>query len=352
MRPLEGMLVLDLSRMLPGATLARLLLDLGARVIKIEDPGAGDPMRSAPPLLDGVGAGFGAFLRGIESVCLDLRAAEGQAALRALAARADVLVESFRPGTMARWGLGVDALAALNPGLVTVALSGYGEGSPRVAHDLNLVASSGLLDLLGPEPGTLPQTQIADVTTGLLACTGVLGALLQRQRTGRGLHLDQPLAAGPLPFLTWARADHQAGGPGLPATELAGQAAGYAVYTCADGGRLAVATVEPKFWAELAALVGLPSGPLDGLAVGEAGRRTREALAAILATRPRAAWLDLLEGRNLPVTAVHDLAEGLADPDYAGATWLPAFPPGDRQPVPPLGADTARVLAELGVAVP
>lgn len=351
MKPLDGTLVLDLSRMLPGATLAHMLVDLGARVIKVEDPGAGDPMRGEPPQVDGISAGFRAFLRGVESVCLDLRAPDGQAALRALAARADVLVESFRPGTMARWGLGVDDLARLNPGLVTVSLAGY-PSSPRVAHDLNLLAGSGLLDLLGTESGKLPQTQIADVTTGLLAATGVLAALLQRGRSGKGMHLDQPLAAGPLPFLTWAAADHRTGRPGLAATALAGQAAGYAVYACADGLRLAVATVEPKFWAELAGLLGVDADPRGGLAVGEAGAANQAALAAAFAAQPRAHWLALLDGRNLPVTAVNDLDAGLRDPDFADGAWLPAFPPGELPPVPALGADTARVLAELGVARP
>ena len=147
--PLAGLVVLDASRMLPGAVLARVLLDLGARVVKVEAPG-GDPMRAVPPRVDGVGAGFRALLAGAESVALDLADPAGAEALRRLALGADVLVESFRPGTMETWGLGWAALAALNPRLVYGSLPAFAGGcAGRVGHDLDLAARSGLLELLG-----------------------------------------------------------------------------------------------------------------------------------------------------------------------------------------------------------
>ncbi len=166
--PLEGTIVLDLSRMLPGAVTARLLLDLGARVVKIEEPGAGDPLRAAPPLVGGVGAGFCALYRGAESVALDLRDPADAAAVRKLARSADVLLESFRPGTLERWDLGPRRLLERNPALVVCALSAFGAEpslATRVGHDLNFLALSGLLDLLGSEAP--PPVQIADVVTGL-----------------------------------------------------------------------------------------------------------------------------------------------------------------------------------------
>lgn len=368
MRALEGTLVLDLSRMLPGAVLTRSLVDLGARVLKIEDPGVGDPMRSAPPIVEGVGAGFRAFMRGVESVCIDLRSPDGIAALRRLAAKADVLVESFRPGTMARWGLGVEALAGLNPGLVTVSLAGYPAGSPdaaRVAHDLNLVARSGLMSQL---PSGMPLVQIADVTTGLLASNAVLAALLARARTGRGQHIDQALARGPLPFLTWAWADASAARlgftePALLGTLLAGDGASYTVYRCADGLELVVGAIEPKFWAELCVLLDLPELTGDGLAVGDTGAAVRNCLAERFASQPRDHWLALLESRNLPVSAVNDLATGFADPAYASlhgasplpggghlantAPWVAGASDEGLAPAPALGQHTAAVLAEF-----
>jgi crotonobetainyl-CoA:carnitine CoA-transferase CaiB-like acyl-CoA transferase len=364
MRPLTGTIVLDLTRMLPGAVLTRMLVDLGTRVIKVEDPGVGDPMRSAPPIVEGVGAGFRAFMRGTESVCLDLRSPAGAAGLRQLAKQADVLVESFRPGTLERWGVGYDRLQALNAGLVYCSLSGFGMDSPRVAHDLNLVGLSGLLAKL---PGTdLPHVQVADVTTGMLASSAVLAALLQRHRTHRGMRVDQPLAAAPLPFLTWAWADAAAPAtdqPALLGTLLAGEGASYGVYACADGLALAVGAIEPKFWAELAVALGLPELAPEGLAVGQRGQEVRAAVAAAFQTQPRAHWLAFAEERNLPVTAVLDADEGrqaYADRQEAGklpgggtltsaAPYLPSFAAPVPAPAPRLGADTDRVLAEFGI---
>ena len=167
--PLAGTLVLDLSRMLPGAVLARHLIDLGARLIKVEEPGTGDPMRMVPPQIEGIGVGFATFFRGAESVVLDLREAEDAKRVLRLATHADVLVESFRPGTLEKWGLGWDDLHAKNPRLVWCSLSSFGsnpEVHDLVAHDLNLSAMAGILDLVG---GRVPRLQLADITSGLLA---------------------------------------------------------------------------------------------------------------------------------------------------------------------------------------
>jgi len=144
--PLEGTLVLDLSRMLPGAVLARQLIDLGARLIKVEEPGEGDPMRMVPPQVDGIGIGFAAFYRDAESITLDLRDDEGAQCLRRLVASADVLVESFRPGTLEDWELGYTELSAENPRLVWCSLSSFGsapEIHDRVAHEYGTPRGSG-----------------------------------------------------------------------------------------------------------------------------------------------------------------------------------------------------------------
>jgi crotonobetainyl-CoA:carnitine CoA-transferase CaiB-like acyl-CoA transferase len=193
--PLDGITVVDVSRMLPGAILARQLIDLGARLIKIEEPGTGDPMRMVPPLVEGVGIGFSTLLRGAESVCLDLSSSEGQTRLRSLAARADVLAESFRPGAMAGWGLSFDTLSAANPRLVWCSLSSFGRGEKvrsKLAHDLNLIALTGALEAMGPEQ---PRLQLADVGAGLLAASSILAALFRRERTGLGGRVDHRPAA-------------------------------------------------------------------------------------------------------------------------------------------------------------
>lgn len=361
--PLTGTLILDLSRMLPGAVLARILIDLGARVIKVEDPAMGDLMRHTPPLADGVGAGFQAFYRGAESVALDLKTPDGREALRMLARHADVLVESFRPGTLARWELSSDALQALNPGLTVCSLSGFGaEGG--VAHDLNLQAISGLLAAL-PGEG-VPHVQLADVTTGILASSSILAALLLRARTGRGSRLDQPLASAPLPFLTWAWADASTGNSGVLTHVLGGESPSYRIYACSDGKRLAVGAIEPKFWKELLALLDLPDLVSEGMQTGSRGEEAARKLAARFATQPCDHWLRLAAERDLPVSAVNDLDEARREPYYRARTeatplpngghletpgpYLEGWPRRDLEPAPKLGADTERVLEEFARA--
>lgn len=365
--PLSGVVVVDASRMLPGAVLARQLLDLGARVIKVEEPGLGDLMRHVPPLAGGIGVGFHAFYHGAESVTLDLASEGGSAALRALARRADVVVESFRPGTLERWGLAPDALLEENAALVLCSLSSFGAAAPcatQVGHDLNFVAASGLLSLLPGGGDAIPGAQLADVTAGLLACSSVLAALLRRARTGRGGRIEQPLVTGPVPFMTWAWAAHAAGGS-APAV-LSGAAPSYRTYRCADGLALAVGALEPKFWLGVLELVGLPELAGDGWDTAEHGAAAARAVGARFAERPRAHWLALARERRLPLSAVDDVAAAVREPCHAarleriavaggeplevpGPVLSPVSPARRGGSAPALGADSARVLAEAGL---
>ncbi len=361
--PLRGTLVLDLSRMLPGAVLARQLVELGARVVKVEEPGQGDPLRHIPPLVSGAGAGWTTLLRGTESVALDLREPADADRLRRLARRADVLVESFRPGTLDRWGIGEARLRAGNPGLVWCSLSSFGpEAADRVGHDLNFVATAGVLEQLG---GAVPRIQLADVGAALLAATAVVAALLERQRSGRGTRLEQSLLSGALPFMAWAWADAAAGGGGAGDGVLSGRAPAYRAYQCADGLEVAVGALEPKFWVGLCELLGVAELAGAGLDTGADGLRAAATLAGRFATRPRAAWLEAAAQRGLPVTAVHRAAEALEDPLVAGAglvertpvagggelrgagPFLPSLGRTPDRPAPGLGEHTGTVLAEL-----
>lgn len=314
--PLAGVVVLDLTRMLPGAMAARQLLEMGARLIKIEDPASGDPLRHSPPLVDGVGAGFATMLAGAESMGLDLRQAQDAARVRRLAARADVVVESFRPGTMERWGLGYERLRAANPRLVYCAISSFGQSGPLakdVGHDLNFAGLSGLLDLLGPPPGPgVAGVQVVDITGALMAVSAILAALLAASRTGNGRMIDQPLARAPLPFLTWGLANVATGERGVLENLLAGRCACYRVYECAGGGRLALGAIEPKFWASFVGLLGL--GDLGGLGYdpGPEGRQAADRVSAVLAGQPREHWIELCQEAGLPVTPIDDLASAVA----------------------------------------
>ncbi len=364
LRPLCGTTVVDVSRMLPGAVLARMFLDLGARLIKIEEPGAGDPMRQLPPLVDGIGAGFCGFFRGAESICIDLRQARGASVLRRLARDADVLVESFRPGTLEAWGVAPASLARDNPRLVICSLSGFGKEGPaagEVGHDINFAAWSGLLAFM--PGGGLPGVQVADVTSAILACSSVLAALLDRQRTGRGVHVRQPLGTGPLPFLTLAMANAAAGTDSNAVRLLSGKCPAYRLYRCGDGLELAVGALEPKFWEAFADAIGMPEVAQDGRDLGDRGRRASHRVEEKLRTRPREHWLALARQRNLPVTPVHDLQAarealgnaGLLEKTPApGGTFLETPAPfaasvgtTPRHPAPRLGEHTERILGEL-----
>jgi crotonobetainyl-CoA:carnitine CoA-transferase CaiB-like acyl-CoA transferase len=365
--PLQGILVLDLSRMLPGAVLARQLLDLGARLIKVEEPGTGDPMRLVPPQIDGVGVGFATFFRGAESVTLNLRDREGGERLRRLATHADVLVESFRPGTLDSWGLGWDELEPKNPRLIWCSLSSFGSAPDvrdRVAHDLNLSAMAGVLDLVG---GRVPRLQLADITSGLLAASSILAGLLARERDGQGRKLEQPLAAGPLPFLTWNRAELSVGGGGALDTLLGGICPCYRVYRCGDGKNLSLAALEPKFWTAFVKMIDAEDLENSAFALGDDGSRTVAAVEKTLASHPREHWLRLARDRALPMGPVHAFDEVASDPIFADAglleetpmpdgaavdgvgPWNPSLGRTPATPAPRLGEHTDRVLAEYGI---
>lgn len=366
---LAGLRVVDASRMIPGAVLARSLLALGAEVIKLEDPRGGDPMRAMPPLRGGIGVGFATYYAGAHSVVARLGTDAGNAALRALVADADVFVESFRPGTLARWGVGPEALRELVPRLITVSLPGFPggvEGADDVAHDLNAVARSGLLARIGDGLDT-PRVQIADVTTGLLAGQAVLAALLRRATTGVGMHVEQPLCAGALPLVVWPWADHQASGAiGASDRLIGGRCAAYGVYRCGDGRRLAVGCLEHKFWRTLCELLGVPELVAVGLRDDAIGADAIARIATILAGAPAHTWRDACAAAGLPVDVVVDvddadvpspwlgpLSEHIPMPDGADLVVpvraLPSFEVPPSAAAPSLGAHTQARLRARGV---
>lgn len=372
--PLAGITVVDVSRMVPGAVLMRALIDLGARVVKIEDPRGGDPMRRMPPLVGGMGIGFAVHLRGAESVCLDLREPEHAAALRTLLDHADVFVESFRPGTLSRWNLDPEALRRHDPRLIVCSLTGYwpeAEAPTTVGHDINFVASSGLLDRM--KSSEMPAVQIADVATGLLGASAVLAALFRRERSGEGHHIVQPLQAGPLPFVLWPWADLEASGRiGTTDGLIGGRTPAYRLYRCADGRRLVVGCLEPKFWTELCDAVGRPELAPHGNDMGPPGQQAYRAMADHLASADAAHWLALLAGRDLPVTLEADIDAARGDAAFdrlledvvlpatdagrgrASSARVPgpAIPSLGRPPTraaPGLGEHTRSVLHEVGL---
>ncbi|MCC6622172.1 MAG: CoA transferase [Deltaproteobacteria bacterium] len=372
--PLSGVRVIDLSRLLPGPYASLVLADMGAEVIKIEAPDGGDYLRWMPPLTDGAGPGGGgakvswAFFSlnsGKRSLAVDLKRPEGAEVLRRLVAQADVLIESFRPGVMDRLGLGYDVLAALNPRLVYCAITGYGQTGPyrdAPGHDLDYMALAGALGLAGPAdrpPHVLP-VQVADIGGSLWGLVAILSALHARHATGRGRYLDISMTDGVTGFLTAALAAHVGAGAPPPrrgADVLTGGQAGYRTYQTKDGGFLAVAPLEPKFWAAFCQKIERPQWlkrQFDPSLVGE--------LEALFLERTRAEWESLLANSDAMVEPVlrpdevasHPLhvARGLVIETPEGLKRLrtptrsPDAPPPGR--APGLGEDTRAILAELG----
>ena len=232
------MRVLDLSRLLPGPYCSRILADFGFEVIRVEPPSGSDWARYAPPLDPETGQGllFQHLNRGKRSLTLNLKEAEGRAILLRLVETADVLLESFRPGVMERLDLGYEALVQANPRIVYCSLSGYGPAGPyreRAGHDLNYQGLAGVLDLTGPRDGppSMPGVPLADLSGALLAATGILAALLERENSGMGQRVDSSLLGGALSFLPLAIAQWKGGQPPARGTgELSGGAVCYNIY--------------------------------------------------------------------------------------------------------------------------
>ncbi|MBX7084716.1 MAG: CoA transferase [Nannocystaceae bacterium] len=372
---LAGVRVLDSSRMLPGAVLARSLLALGAEVIKLEDPRGGDPLRAMPPRRGDVGVGFSLFYAGARSVTARLGTEEGNAAVRALLQRTDVWIESFRPGTLAGWGLDPAAQRQLHPRLVTVSLPSFATADAdrdAVAHDLNALARTGLLARTGAVD--VPKVQLADVTCGLLAGQAVLAALLQRGRTDCGMHVEQPLCSGALPLLAWPWADAAACGRiGATDSLIGGAVPAYAIYRAGDGERLAVGCLEPKFWAGLCTLLELPDAIPDGLRTDARGEAARALVSERFASAPASVWVQRAHAAGLPVDRIVDVPElAAAQGDAAPTRWLgslfehvpmrdgsvlavpsrllPSFEQPPRGPAPALGEHSRAELAACGLS--
>ncbi len=332
---MKGMRVVDLSRLLPGPFATLCLQGLGATVVKIEDPAGGDFVRHVPPRLGDHGAWFVALNRGKRSVALDLKTGSGRDALLALLGDADVLVESFRPGVLARLGLAPADLRERFPRLVIASLTGWGQTGPYAqlpGHDIGFLSIAGLLGHADPR---VPRLQWADLAAGgLHAALRITGALLDRERTGEGAWLDVAMLDGLLGLEQTQFAQLAAGSP--PDELLTGGAPVYGLYRCADGGWVSVAALEPAFLTVL-------RGATDDLSA--------EGLARLFASAPRDAWIERLGGAcvvpvltlpeveaNAQVASRHLFADGLPHPPTGPVTGA----------APALGEHTEAELARVG----
>jgi alpha-methylacyl-CoA racemase len=293
--PLAGLLVVDMTRYLPGAFASRELLRLGARVVRLEPP-EGDPMRHVAPAWDE------ALNAGKESVACDLKAEPELA--RALLGRADVVLEGFRPGVAERLGVGPDDVPTAAVYCRITGFGAEGQHSGRAGHDLNYLGWAGALEDTAP---SLPPLQAADLAAGALgAVTEILAALLVRARSGQGTVVTVSMTHGSHTLVA-----HRLGGDPLP-RYLTGGSAFYRIYATADGRHLTVAALEPKFFARLCELIGRPELAEHQFAAGAQEELAAE-LAAVFAGRPLAEWLDLFEDEDVCAGPVATLAEAAAE---------------------------------------
>jgi len=359
--PLSGVHILDLTRLLPGGVCTMLLADLGADIIKIEDPNVGDYARWMPPLIDSQSVYFRMNNRNKRSMILDLKRAEGQMILKKLVEGADALVEGFRPDVMARLGCDYAALKAVNPRLVYCSISGWGADGPyanRSGHDLNYVSIAGLTG--AAETAQVAGGQVADIGGAYIAAAGILAGLFQAARTGEGCFVDVSLFESSLPFVLypWVEALMRGiNGPG----GLTGGAACYNIYRTRDGEAVSLAALEPKFWSNFCAAVERPDLIADYLSP-EHQPYLREELKGIFGQRALKDWRALLENADCCFAVVnppgalgddpHVQARGIVGIGKDGAPWMRSpirmgdpFAPGH---VPGYGEYTRAVLREAG----
>ena len=339
-QPLAGVRVIDFTTLLPGPLATLMLARAGADVTKIERPG-GEEMRTYEPRVGGTAAYYQVLNQGKAIVELDLKSPEGRSAALDLAADADVVVEQFRPGVMSRLGLGVEDLHAVNPRLIICSITGYGQTGPksdRVGHDLNYVGDTGLLAL---SPGTLdapslPPALIADIGGGSFpAVTNILLALIGRERSGKGCHLDIAMTDAMTVFAWWAVTLHNAGEdvPKVGEGIFTGGSPRYQLYRTKDDKLLAVAALEQKFWMMFADAIALSAEARDD--ARDPATSISEA-ASIIRSRPAAHWAEIFDRVDCCVTLVQSLPEALRHPHFSERNGARSGPQGGAYAFSPL----------------
>ncbi|MEM9839323.1 MAG: CoA transferase [Pseudomonadota bacterium] len=337
---LDGIRVLDLTRLLPGPLCTMHLADQGAEVIKIEDKKRGDYARTDMAFGVSMSHLFHAINRGKKSVKLDLGEPTDREAFLSLVDSTDIVVESFRPGVMDRLGLGHAALRERKPSLIVCSLTAYGQTGPLAeepAHDNNMLALAGIADQFPRMDGAAasPNYQIADVAGGsLTALSAITMALVRRERTGKGATLDISLAEGALASAVMAFATRQLHGrtPEAGADILTGLLPCYGYYATKDGRQIAVGALEPKFWAAFCSLVGRPDLLPKGLAMGDGAGTAKADIAALFRSKTFDEWTTLLAGSGTCITPVKTLDEAITDSHFnARGVVYEATDPEDGQ---------------------
>jgi CoA:oxalate CoA-transferase len=373
--PFSGLLVIDLTRVLAGPFCTMMLAELGARVIKVENPDGGDDARHFDPFIDGRSAYFLSLNRGKESIALHLKNDEDRAVLLTLVRRGDVLVENFRPGTLERLGLGYDRLREVNPRLIYAAVSGFGHTGPwshKPAYDMIVQALGGLMSVTGHPggPPTKAGTSVGDLTGGLFTLAGIAAALYHREKTGAGLKVDVSMLDGQIAILEHAVMRYAATGqtPG-PAGNRHPSITPFEPYATADR-PLIIAAGNDTLFSRLCQALGQPGLAGDPRFATNHDRNRhadvlKDTLEAVLRTAPAAHWVAVLEAAGVPCSLIHTVADAVEHPQVQARNMivragglrmagnpmkLSPFPdPPTRRPAPDLDADGARIRKEFPV---
>ena len=375
-KPLSGIRVLDLTRLLPGPVCTLHLADLGADVIKIEDTGAGDYARTLGAAPGKTAPVFAAINRNKRAMRLDLKQREGVEIFMRLVRDADAVVEGFRPGVVDRLGIGYVACNEINPRIVYCAISGYGQTGPyrdRAGHDVNYCSYAGFTDQVGSEQGdpVIPNIQIADILGGaVVPAMGILAALLDAQRSGKGRYVDVAMTEGVLAHNLQALAAVASTGKVHPrgADFLSGREPCYSVYRTADGRHMAVGALERKFWERMCDVLQRPDLKACHWEIRtEPGDRDahwgKEQTGALFASQPQAYWIEKFAGEDCCVSPVLTLEESFQDPqilaremvirDGGPLQFAPPLKMSDyeftvERPAPGAGQHTDEILREAG----
>ncbi len=367
---LDGIRVLDLSRLLPGPFLTMVLADMGADVIKIEAPVIGDYMRQLPPIKGKMSGRFLSVNRDKRSLVLNLKDDAGREAFLRMVESADVVVESFRPGVLRKLGIDFDVLKARNEKIILCSISGYGQNGPyekRAGHDLNYIALAGVLAMGGEPNGKpgMPGTQIADLAGGgLWGATAILGALVGRERNG-AQHLDISMTEGALALLAAeiGNLDCVATPPTRGSESLNGALACYGVYETKDNKFIAVGALEPKFWMAFNTAIGRKGDMGEVIAPPAKQAELRSEVAALLLEKTRDQWSEIFAAHDCCTEAVLELDELQEHPQHVSRKVFFTIPseagevlqvrtpvgqPKAKRLAPTLGQHTEEVLREHG----
>ncbi len=341
---LSSLKVLDFSVLLPGPFASLMLADLGADVVRIENPGQFDLVRSFPPF-DGDSSAAHAYLnRSKRSVALDLKQPQSADIVKRLVRKYDIVLEPFRPGVMDRLGVGYEALKAAHPGVIYCSLTGYGQTGPlrdRAGHDINYLALSGVMSHSGRKAaGPVPQgCQVADIGGGSCnALVGILAAVIHRQQTGEGQHVDVSMFDGALAWNMFAATQSLTGGevPDYESMTLNGGSA-YDYYRTRDGRYLSVGSLEPRFWLGFCETIGHPELAARVYPSGVETEKLKEKIRAIIAQKTRDEWTATFAGKDFCVEPVLTVGEALAHPQTSARGMVVNVPKADGTTQPQLG---------------